>query len=163
MPKLTVDELVSKGFAIGGEQMENGELRARLTIPGGSGYIWTEPPKDVKPAWQNAHFHKGVKETYVVERGRMAIAFMADDEDSPIGDEGIACWVRMFRAGDVVTTKPDEAHNVYLFPGSAIHTVKHGEPIGNPEKGGADWWPAPAEFDVWTKGLGEQDILRLAK
>ncbi len=153
MAKLTLEEMTGLGVVVSGEKMDNGEHRYRLMV-GDAGYIWTEPPANEQPKWQNAHYHKGIMETYVVQRGRMAFAEEKDGDRT----------VRLYGPGDVVSSVPGHAHNVYLFAGSAIHTVKHGESVGNPEKNGADWYPASLEFDAWSKALTEDDIAQhLAK
>lgn len=151
MPKLNLEEMAQHGASVGGEQMDNGELRFRLMV-NGSGYIWTQPPVDQLPAWQNGHFHKGVYETYIVQTGQMAMAF--DHKGERV--------VRLYQAGDVVTTELNVPHNVYLYAGAGIHTVKHGVPVGNSEKGGADWYPADSDFDAWSKSLDEALIEELA-
>ena len=128
-------------------RMTNGEIRLRSMHPDGSGYIRTEA--GAKGAWQNAHFHKGVRETYIVQRGWMAFAFVAANGKY---------FVQRYGEGDVVSSDPDSQHNVFLPMNAVIHTVKHGNAIGNPEKGGADWYEADAEFDTWTKGFGLDDL-----
>ena len=153
MPKnIPVIGLEEIGILVSVVEMDNGELRVRCMQESGSGYIWTEPPSDDQPSWQNAHFHKGVRETYIVQRGMMAFA-----EKSEKG----AYNVELFCKGEIVTSSLGCQHNVYLFAGSAIHTVKHGTPVGNPEKGGADWYPADSDFDNWTKQITEKVILDL--
>ncbi len=153
MPKLTYEELTDQGFIFGGECMPNGELRVRCMHDSGVGYIWTQPPQDMQPTWQNAHYHKGVKETYIVQKGQMAFATRLSDGD---------CTVQLYGAGAVVTSQPGVEHNVYLFAGCAIHTVKHGVPLGNPDKGGADWYPSSESFDTWCKSLSEADMRHLS-
>jgi mannose-6-phosphate isomerase-like protein (cupin superfamily) len=152
MSALTVEDLKQLSITTSAQRMDNGEIRARLMV-GASGYIWTESPKDQKPTWQNAHYHMGVRETYIVERGMMAMVEQARDGSRTM---------QLYKQYDVVTTMPSVAHNVYLFPGSAIHTVKHGTAVPNPERGDADWYPADVDFDAWSKGLDEDDILKIA-
>lgn len=149
--KLSVEEMAEHGAVANGEEMDNGELRFRLMV-NGSGYIWTQPPADQLPAWQNSHFHKGVFETYIVQTGQMAMASLHEGKRV----------VKVYGAGAVVTTELDVPHNLYLYPGSGIHTIKHGVPVGNPERGGADWYPADEDFDAWTKSLDEENIKALA-
>ncbi|OGI22326.1 MAG: hypothetical protein A2808_01015 [Candidatus Moranbacteria bacterium RIFCSPHIGHO2_01_FULL_55_24] len=139
------------GVVVDGEVMDNGEQRFRLML-NGNGYVWTQPSADQPPAWQNAHLHKGVLETYIVQTGKIAVASLYEGER----------MVKIYHAGDVVTTELNVPHNVYLFAGAGIHTVKHGTPIGNPEKSGADWYPADPDFDVWSKSLNEATINELA-
>jgi hypothetical protein len=152
---LTFDEMKALGVAIDGRVMENGEKRYSLKI-GQQGYIWTEPPADLQPAWQNAHHHKGLRETYIVERGKIALAYLYRTLLQPVR------FVQVFEQGKIFTTEPGEDHNVYLFAGSAIHTVQHGEPVPNPAKSSkVDWYDADPKFDVWSKSLTEADMVRL--
>lgn len=134
-------DVVSLGYELDGRIMENGEKRFRLRAPDGRNYIRTEAgPEGV---WQNAHHHHGVRETYIVERGWICVA-----EQSAGGPS-----VRTYREGEVFTSEPYVDHNVFMPPGAVIHTVQHGEPIGNPDRKGNDWWPAPEAFDQWSKQL----------
>jgi mannose-6-phosphate isomerase-like protein (cupin superfamily) len=125
-------------------EMPNGEKRLRF----GPNYIYT---LDSKKAWQNPHFHKGLSEFYAVEDGSMAFA---EDVDGKM-------TIKVYRAGEYVLSRPGHAHNVYLPEGSAIHTVKFGTPVPNPDKNGADWWPASEEFDAATKAVTEEQLLAL--
>lgn len=159
MAKLASEELLARGMVITGEGMANGEFRVRMMFPDGSGYVRTEAPRDEKPSWQRAHYHgtlggKGLRETCVVQKGMMAMAFNQ-------GEGGFV--VKLYHPGDAVTTEPGVEHNTYLFQGSVIHTTKHGEVVGNPLNGGEDWWSASERFDSWSKSLSEEDILRLVE
>ena len=133
------------------QTMDNGEARHRMMHEDGSGYIRTEA--GLEGAWQNAHYHKGVRETYIVQTGWMAFATMTPD-----GDYSLV----IYQAGGVVSSQPGEHHNVYLPAGAVIHTVKHSDAIGNPEKGGADWYEADSDFDAWTKGVSEEYMKELS-
>ncbi len=153
---LTLDEMRKSGVAIDGRIMDNGETRISLKV-GQRGYIWTEPSTYKAPKWQNAHHHKGLRETYIVERGKIALAYV--HRMSPAIKY---CLVQVFEQGQIFTNQPGEDHNVYLFAGAAIHTVQHGEPVPNPKKtSGVDWYEADADFDAWSKSLSETDITRL--
>ena len=148
MPRtLSTQDMRDHGVNFGGREMDNGELRFSLTVRG-SGYVWTESSK-ARGEWQNAHYHLGVGELYIVQYGRMAFVTQSADGTR---------HVRILLPGDMVATVTGEHHNLYLFPDSGIHTVKHGMPVGNPEKNGADWYPADLVFDAWTKKLSEEDI-----
>ena len=102
--------------------MPTGELRFRLKHDDGTAYIRTEATD--RGGWQNSHYHRTVRETYIVQRGKMAFAELVDG----------ALRVRIFGPNEICTTEPNVAHNVYLYCNSVIHTVKHGEagdhPIG---------------------------------
>jgi oxalate decarboxylase/phosphoglucose isomerase-like protein (cupin superfamily) len=129
--------------------MTNGEYRHKLTHRyDESAYIRTESGE--QGAWQNSHYHKGVRETYIVQSGWMAFAV--------VGISG-KYHVDIYRPSELITSSLLQHHNVYLPAGAVIHTVKHGSPVGNPDKKWNDWYPAHSDFDTWTKGLDEQDIL----
>ncbi len=141
MANLSLEEAQEFGMAaIKDELMPNQEFRFRRMHQDGSGYIRTQAGDE--GAWQNSHFHLGVKEIYAVQSGWMAIVELRD---------GQPVW-RILREGDTVTTEIGVAHNVYLPVGAAIHTVKFGRTQG------PDWHACP-ELDALTKGVGESDIL----
>lgn len=129
------------GIASKHEEMENGELRFRLNASDGSSYIRTESAED--SGWQNSHFHKTVRETYIVQKGWMAFASWKNNTLS----------LNKYEQGDMVTTEPMVPHNVYLPSGSVIHTVKHGEI----EEG--DWYGHEG-LDNLTKSLSESEVLQ---
>jgi len=64
--------------------------------------------------------------------------------------------MRVFGPDEICTTEPNISHNVYLFRGSVIHTVKHGE------AGAVDDWQANPSLDERTVHLDEAAILRLS-
>lgn len=139
--KIAADEAKDKyGVTCPHERMPNGELRFRLTNPDGSAYIKTISTPN--SGWQNSHYHKHVYETYIVQSGWMALASLREG--------GLV--IERFTQGDVVTTKLNEPHNVYLPADTVIHTVKHGQSEVR------DWWPV-TELDGLTKNLTEAEIL----
>lgn len=139
--KIAVDEAERLyGVTCPHERMPNGELRFRLASSDGSAYIKTVSTPN--SGWQNSHYHKHVYETYIVQSGWMALASLRDGR----------IVIEKFTQGDVVTTKLDEPHNVYLPANAVIHTVKHGRSEVR------DWWPV-AELDGRTKNLTEAEIL----
>ncbi len=154
---VSLGALKSHGVVVDGRIMDNGEKRFSLKV-GGVGYIWTEPPDDKAPGWQNAHYHAGLRETYIVERGTIALAYNYRFD----GRSDFRNLVEIFNQGDMFTVEPLEQHNVYLFAGSAIHTVQHGTPVPNPAKtSGVDWYEAHPVFDSWSKSLSEEGMKQL--
>lgn len=138
---ITADDASSiHGIRTNHEQMPNAECRFRLTSSDGNDYIRTAAGNS--GAWQKAHFHSALRETYIVESGWMALAEEVD------GDVAI----RVYWPSEVVTTKPAVVHNVYLPANALIHTVKHGA------TGQGDWHESPA-FTQRTVSLSERDIL----
>jgi hypothetical protein len=138
------EEARTKGVWIQHSEMPNGELRFRLRHNDGTAYSRTEATEN--GGWQNSHSHRSVRETYIVQRGRMALAELVDG----------ALKMRVFGPDEICTTEPNIAHNVYMFRGSVIHTVKHGE------GGDGDDWQADPSLDERTVQLDEADILRLS-
>ena len=114
-------EAAERGIFTGHSEMPNGEVRFRLRSRDGTAYIRTEAvtaPISETEGWQSSHLHKAVQETYIVQTGRMALVEIVEPGQ---------VRTRIFSAGGIVTTQPGVAHNVFLFPGAVIHTVKHGE------------------------------------
>lgn len=128
------------GITTNHEKMENGELRFRLNAEDGSSYIRTESSK--KSGWQNSHFHKSIKETFIVQEGWMCMASWKHN----------ALVLEKFDKGDIISSEPLIPHNAYLPEGAVIHTVKHGE---NEQD---DWYAFP-DLDRFTSVLSEEDIL----
>ena len=50
-----------------------------------------------------------------------------------------------------------QVNNIYQASGSVTHCVKYGKDVVNPAKN-SDWWPAPDDFDAWTKSLDQVAI-----
>lgn len=133
-------EAADQGITTSHERMANNELRYRLTAADGSGYIRTVACGE--GAWQNSHFHKVLRETYIVQSGWVALVELVD---------GAPRWA-ILEAGDVFTTTPQTAHNVYMPGNAVLHTVKHGS-----SGDGVDWHASP-ELDDLTKGLDEAEV-----
>lgn len=141
---LLPEEARTNGVSTEHSEMPNGELRFRLKHEDGTAYIRTEATDS--GGWQKSHFHRNARETYIVQRGRMALAELVEG----------ALRIRIFGPNDICTTEPNVSHNVYMYRNSVIHTVKHGD-------GGsaADWHSNPL-LDQKTAHLDETDITRLS-
>jgi len=107
----------------------NGELRFRLNCSvDGTAYIRTET-KGETSGWQTAHYHRGVFETYIVQKGGVILAkFKGQDI---VFDE--------YNPGEIFTTEKNVPHNICMLKNTVIHTIKHGEAVSNPHTG-SDWW-----------------------
>lgn len=126
------------------EEMANGERRFRLRKADGTAYIRTEA--STSGSWQNSHYHSCVQETYIVQKGWMAFAELVDD---------VLC-IKIYEENEVVTTRPNVIHNVYL-PGEAIiHTVKHGIATTEDRITGLE----TLAFDKVTKALASEVDIR---
>jgi hypothetical protein len=135
------------GIEIHHERMPNGELRFRLHGRDGSGYV--RVISGPRGAWQNSHYHRQIRETYIVETGWMVLAERQSEAHDVV--------LRRLDPGGIVTTEPMRKHNVYLPAETVIHVVKHGSVLGE-----ADWIAAP-DLDAVTKCLSETQILEQAK
>lgn len=137
MGKLSDEEAREQfGASTDHERMPNGEVRLRLTSAGG-GYIKTLRPG--AGAWQKSHLHRTLTETYVIQAGWMALVELTGDEPK----------VSLHLPGDVISTRADVAHTVYLSANAVIHTVKHG--------GTGDWIPCE-RLDAIVSGWTENEV-----
>lgn len=124
------------------EMQPGGEVRFRLLHGDGTRYIRTEYPDSAKGTWQEAHYHRSVLETYIVQKGWIAFA---DDREG-------ALRLRILTSGDIVTVQPGVRHNVYLPSGCIFHTIKHGAGQGEDKE------PAP-EFNVKCESLSTEEAI----
>jgi mannose-6-phosphate isomerase-like protein (cupin superfamily) len=136
--KLSIEEMLARGIKIQCKDMNGGELRTRLSSCGHDVTI-TQLSEDSEPKWQEAHFHKGISETYFVAAGKILMVFEKNGRKRHM----------VMKEGDVITFYPHEPHTLQLFPGVVFHTMKSGTSIGNPDRNGNDWFPAP-EFEAWV-------------
>jgi|GEM_PF-3193128 len=126
-----------------GRKEDDDEVRHSVSLPDGSKWIVT---RSKRPHWQNAHFHKGLTETYVVQQKWMVAA--THWNGLPLKRPNS---VQKFNKSKIVSFAPGLQHNIYLPEGALIHTIKTGKAVSNPDKqSGADWWEAE-DLDVWTK------------
>lgn len=144
---LTVDEVAQAGLVTNHEQMDNGECRYRLMGSDGSGYIRTVA--GAKGAWQNSHYHTGIREFITVQQGW--IAFVRAGEN-----EGL--HVMLLQAGEFVVSEPHVGHNIYMPVGAVTHCVKFGNTLAEKSSGQSDWHADP-ELDRRCKHLGEPDLM----
>ena len=126
------------------EIMDNGEIRFRLMGKDGSGYIRTEAGKN--GAWQNSHYHKYIKEMYIIQKGWLAYAILAD---------GILKQ-KIYYPEEFFVVESGMIHNIYLPAGAITHTIKYGNTSI------FDWY-ASSELDILTKQIDEEGILEISK
>lgn len=128
-------------------KMDNGELRFRLKKNDGTAYIRTEASE--MGGWQNSHYHKEVKETYIVQSGWIGYVEL----------EGDTILYHVYKVDETFTTRPEIVHNVYMPAHSVIHTVKHGN-SKNEMRLEND---RSRHLDEEVKGLSENDLLQRAQ
>ena len=128
-------------------QMSNGERRFRLKNKDGNDYIRTEATAD--SGWQKSHHHNNLRETYIVEAGRLALVQWINGQ--------VRVTIHAKDSAPVVTTEPLVPHNVFMFPHCVCHTLKHGG------SGGERDWHRDEFLDEHVLGLNEAKILSLAE
>jgi hypothetical protein len=149
VPKLNVT-LNGIPVTFAAKEMPGGAMRYRLTLGTKATFHLTEGGRG---GWEEAHFHKGLYEHYVVMKGKIIVAI----EDALADESRIS--LRPYHEGEAVTVKPNCVHNVFLCPFSIIAVTKWGEPIGNPAKQGKDWWEADSRFSNYTQRLTQEEML----
>ena len=122
-------------------RMPNGELRFKLASHDGTAYIRTEATSH--SGWQKSHYHEKVRETYIVQRGWMALALWKN---------GVPV-IEKYNENEIVTTEQMIPHNVYLPADAVIHTVKHGDTTVK------DWHKYEL-LNQQTDRLSEESILK---
>ncbi len=144
-------DLLGSEVELTGKVMPNGQTRRRVRM----GDVAITITTTTVAGWEDSHFHKGLRESYTVIEGCMAFAYESTEEDDQRG-------LIILGPGDSVSSDINNPHNVYLYAGTTIGVFVYGEPLGNPDSKGNDWWPAEDGFDAWSKGLDEAEIKRLS-
>jgi mannose-6-phosphate isomerase-like protein (cupin superfamily) len=136
----TEREDINVGFvSVTRKKMHNGEVRERITFADGlvtsrtTAACWLV--EDGIP-WQEAHYHMGLTEVYVLLTGWAW--FITFDGEMIKRDE-------LVKPGETITFKQNVPHVVVLGPGAQICTTQFGESVPNPNKNNKDWYPATEE------------------
>jgi mannose-6-phosphate isomerase-like protein (cupin superfamily) len=119
------------------KKMGNGEERRRIVSPAGTRLSETIASDWVKGdgfPWQDAHYHKGRTEHYIVQSGWVTFLFQKEHDHFFIGWETL-------NEGASLVFPPQTPHIVLMGPRAVMTTVLTGTGIGNPERNGEDWWP----------------------
>lgn len=114
MKEIDNNQLSEYGINTKHHIMDNGEKRFRLIGDDGSAYIRTE--SSINSGWQNSHYHKTIKELYLVQKGTIIFVELVNDELN----------VKKYTEGEFCISQPMVPHNVYMFPDTITHTVKFG-------------------------------------
>lgn len=147
-------------------------LVTALVYSNGTGYGHFIGGSESDGVWQAAHCHggkrskldgSGTHETFIVQRGWVAIAFSCPGEETR--------HVRALFPGETHTVLPGVQHSVRLhgliengeYRPCVLHVVQHGTPIGNSSvPGGIDVWPADTAFKNWVETLESLHIANQA-
>lgn len=120
--------------------MENGEKRFRqICLKDKTAYIRAEG-KEIG-YWQKSHYHKSIKEIYIVQKGQILLAKYIDNKME----------INKFYEGGVFKIEPNIPHNIYMYPNAVLHTVKYGEVKEY------DWEP----FELLDEKIREKSITEL--
>lgn len=96
--------------------MNNGEKRYRqICMKDKTAYIRAEGGD--KGYWQKSHYHKYVKEIYIVQKGSILLAQYIDGE----------VHINKVDEDETFIVFPNTPHNIYMYPNTITHTVKYGE------------------------------------
>lgn len=96
--------------------MENGEKRFRqICLKDKTAYIRAEGGN--VGYWQNSHYHKSIREVYIVQKGMILLAQYIEGNTK----------INRVEKGKIFNVEPNVPHNVYMYPNTVLHTVKYGE------------------------------------
>jgi mannose-6-phosphate isomerase-like protein (cupin superfamily) len=141
-----VEEVVNNlNFKLLTKVTNENRYRVQLKSPYGTIYNFSVKKNTENCSWENAHFHKSLKEIYFVESGKILIA-----------TKGFLGHIRVkiLNAGEALIVNEGVWHNVYVFSNTTYQITKGGEKAGNPDTGtNSDWWPTPKWFDDTTKSI----------
>ena len=113
--------------------MSTGEKRDRqICMKDKTAYIRAEGLN--KGYWQKSHFHKYVKEIYIVQKGGILLAQYIDGK----------VHINKVNEDETFIVFPNTPHNVYMYPNTITHTVKYGD-------GEEDDWEAFEKLDDMIK------------
>jgi len=131
MRNIDLEEFKMFGIHISGNEMNNGELRFRMT-GSESSYIRVESRNAF--GWQNSHYHKEQSEWFLVEKGEVFAATLINGKVE----------IKKYSAGSIFIIHPMVPHNLNFMKGSISHTIKYG---------GIQDWNASYELDNYLKDI----------
>ena len=122
--------------------LENGEKRFRqFCSTDNTAYIRAEGPN--RGYWQKSHYHKSIKEIYIVQKGPILLAQYINNKVK----------IKKFEESGIFIVEPNVPHNIYMYPHAVLHTVKYGEVEEY------DWIP----FEVLDEKLKEMSRSKFEK
>lgn len=116
MKDITAEDAEKFGIENKHSILENGEKRFRqYCSKDNTAYIRAEGQE--KGYWQNSHFHKSIKEIYIVQKGKVLLAQYINNKMK----------IKKFDECGIFIVEPNIPHNIYMYPHTVLHTVKYGE------------------------------------
>ena len=140
MKDIEIKDLINYGINIKCNIMDNDEKRFRLIGSDNSTYIRTEASRT--GGWQNSHYHKTIKEFYLVQKGAIILVELKNNE----------VFTKKLLEGDSFITEPNIPHNVFMFPNTITHTIKFGD-CTNPD------WNEYKKLDEIVKDINWKELL----
>lgn len=133
------------------KEMANGEIRNRLVFATGNRVSETVAEEwglegEMYP-WQDAHFHRGQTEYYLLTQGWVIFLFE---------EKGALYHIRP-SVGHMISFPPRTAHTVLLGTGAVMVTLLTGQSVGNPDRKNEDWWPA-VDYAAYSWELKKAEI-----
>ena len=114
MQDITVKDAEKYGIQNKHSLLKTGEKRFRqFCATDNTAYIRAEGPN--KGYWQRSHYHKTVREIYIVQKGTILLAEYINNK----------MRIRKFEEGGIFVVEPNIPHNVYMCPNVVSHTVKY--------------------------------------
>ena len=151
--KMSDEEIIHQlNFKLSGERINKTEkIRINLNCPSGSSYHHTEKTYSTSDKWENAHFHKGTKEIYFVEKGKILIA-----------TKGFlrSIKIHILNSGDAMIINEEQIHNAYAFENTIYKVIKNPTSFVNESiPGKSDWFFAPEWFDKKVKKIDPRNYV----
>ena len=147
MARLTIEQCVELGVDFPCDVSDSGEHRFRcLDTINGCGYILTRASKN--GGWYKSHSHVRLTETFIIQKGWLGLATI------DLSQAVKSVQINTYKAGDIVTVRPNVAHNVYIPADCILLAIKHGN-CSLPN----DWVACP-DLDGATKNIDESQIFQ---
>lgn len=137
---ISINEAIKCGIKNKHTIMDTGERRYRqICLKDKTAYIRAEGGN--KSYWQKSHYHKYVKEIYIVQQGSILLVQYIEGK----------VQINKINEDETFKVYPNVPHNVYMYPNTITHTVKYG-------KGEEYDWEAFEELDNIIKELSVEKI-----
>ena len=139
MTDISLESAIEFGIENKHSIMKNGEKRFRqICTKDKTAYIRGESGDN--GYWQNSHYHKTIKELYIVQKGSILLAVYLNDKVK----------IKKVNENEFFSIGPNIPHNIYMYPNTVTHTVKYGTIDDN------DWIPYE-KLDEILKNINIRD------
>lgn len=116
MKDITAEDAEKYGIQNKHSILDNGEKRFRqYCSKDNTAYIRAEGLEN--GYWQRSHFHKSIREIYIVQKGPILLAQYINNKVK----------IQKFNESGIFIIEPNIPHNIYMYPHAVLHTVKYGK------------------------------------